>query len=76
MLRYLVIVVLAWFGDPSYLVRFWLSLLVGAGAVALGYWFALPQVLPMWPGVITVLVAAAVGVAWELHASSISKGLK
>ena len=76
MFRHLVVVVLALFGDPTYLARFWVSLLVGACLVALGYWFVLPQVLPMWPGVVTLLVAAVVGVAWEIHASSTSRRLR
>jgi hypothetical protein len=70
MLRYLVIVVLGLFGDPTYLARVWFPLLVGACLVALGYWFVLRLVLPMWPGVVAILVAAVVGVAWEIHASN------
>jgi hypothetical protein len=69
-MRYLVIVALGLIGDPFHLIRVWLSLLVGAGLVAVVYWFSLPQVLPIWPGVATLLVAAVAGVAWEIHASS------
>lgn len=75
MLRHLVVVVLGLFGDPTYLARVWFSLLVGACLVALGYWFALPRVLPMWPGVVAILVAAVVGVAWEIHGSNTSRGI-
>jgi hypothetical protein len=76
MLKNLVVVVLALFGDPTYLARFGVSLLVGVCLVALGYWLVLPQVLPMWPGVVTLIFAAIVGVAWEIHASSTSERLR
>ncbi|MES2945581.1 MAG: hypothetical protein V4772_22160, partial [Pseudomonadota bacterium] len=64
------------FGDPTYLARIWLSLLAGACLVAVGYWFVLPEVLPMWPGVVTLVAATIVGVAWQLYASSASKGIR
>lgn len=76
MLRYLAVVLLALFGDPAYLARVWVALLAGACLVAVGYWLALPQILPMWPGVVTILVAAGIGVAWEIHASNASRHLK
>lgn len=74
MLRHLVVVVLALFGDPTYLARVWVSILMGAVLVAMGYWFFFPRVLPMWPGAVAILIAAVVGVAWE-HASSTSTGI-
>ena len=76
MLRYLSVVVLALFGDPTYLARVWAALLAGSCLVALGYWFALPKILPMWPGVVTILLAAGIGVAWEIRASNASKHLR
>lgn len=71
-MKYLAVLVLALFGEPTYLARVWVSLLGGTFLVALGYWLALPQVLPMWPGVVTILVAVGIGVAWEIHASNAS----
>jgi hypothetical protein len=76
MLRYLALIVLALLNDPTYLARVWVALLIGACLVALGYWLALPLVLPMWPGLVTVLVAAAIGVVWEIHASNASRYLR
>ena len=76
MFRNLVVVVLALFGDPTYLLRVWLSLLVGVGLVAGGYWFALPEVLPMWPALVSLFVAAVIGIAWERHAANNSRGLR
>jgi hypothetical protein len=76
MLTPLVIVAMAWFGDPSYLIRVSLSLLVGACLIALGYLLALPQILPMWPGVLALLVVAVIGVAWELQAAKSLKRLR
>jgi hypothetical protein len=68
MLKHFAVVILAEFGDPTYLVRVWGSLLVGGGVVVLGYWLAAPDVLPLWPGVLGMLIAAIVGVAWEVRA--------
>ena len=76
MLRHLVVVVLALFGDPTYLLRVWLSLMVGGGLVAFGYWFALPETLPIWPALVAIIVAALIGIAWERHAANTSKGLR
>ena len=69
MFRHIVVIVLALFGDPGLLLRVWLSLFLGACLVALGYWLALPEILPIWPAVVVLLVAAVVGIGWERHAS-------
>ncbi len=75
MLRALFIVAVSCLGDPSHLIRVWLSVLLGVCLISLGYWLALPYILPAWPAVIVLLFAAVVGVAWELHAENSSKRL-
>lgn len=76
MFRHLVVVVLALFGDPIYLMRVWLSLLIGFGLVVLGYWFVLPEVLPLWPGLVALFVAAVIGTVWERRAANTSRDLR
>jgi hypothetical protein len=76
MLRHLAVVVLALIGDPTYLFRVWASMLLGLGVVAVSYWLALPTVLPLWPAIVALVVAALVGILWERHASDRSGAMK
>jgi hypothetical protein len=76
MLKYLVVAVVALIGDPTYLLRVWVSMLLGPGLVAMGYWFALPRVLPIWPAIVVLVIAALVGILWERQASDRSGTLK
>ena len=75
MLKHLVIALLAFIGDPTYLMRFWISVVLGGCLVAFVYWLV-PGELPMWPGAVVLLLAAATGVAWEYLAANTMKGLK
>ena len=47
-----------------------MCVLVGGGVVVLGYWLALPLILPMWPGVVAVVAAAVIGAVWEYRAEA------
>ena len=57
--------VIALIGDPIYLLRVWASMLLGLGVVAVGYWFVLPTVLPLWPALVALVLNAVVGILWE-----------
>jgi hypothetical protein len=76
MTKLFVFLALALFGDPGHLSRFWIALGLGACSVVLGYWLVLPQVLPLWPALLTLGIAAVVGIAWEIHASNNSSDLR
>ena len=71
MLRRLAVTLLALLGDPSYLLRVWICVLLGFGLVALVCWLAFPLVLPLWPAVLVVAVSALIGVVWERYAAKI-----
>ena len=70
MKKLLALVSLTLLDDPIYLLRVWASLGVGVFLVCLGYWIASPEVLPMWPGLLVLLVAALIGVIWEIYAEN------
>ena len=73
MLKLLAVSFLGLFGDPTYLWRVGVCLAAGAGVTVLIYLFW-PGVLPVWPGAVTLLVAAAIGVLWEWRARSSERG--
>ena len=56
-------------GDLSYS-RPLICALLAFGALALGYWLALPTELPLWPAAVVVGVAVVLGVIWERHAAT------
>lgn len=65
----LVVVVLSgWFGNPLEMLdywRFWLAVATGVVAVGAGYWYMLPEILPLWPAVVAMCVPVAAGVVWQ-----------
>ena len=68
-LRLLAVSFVGLFGDPTYLWRVSVCLLAGVAGTALTYWLY-PAVLPIWPGAVLILGAAAIGATWERCARS------
>jgi hypothetical protein len=72
MLKHLLVALFAIVGDVGSM-RFFAALAASFALAAIGYWLALPRVLPLWPGLVTVLVGAVVGLLWE-HTARRSSG--
>jgi hypothetical protein len=70
MLRHLAVVMLALIGGLGYL-RLGLSLAIAVGSVSFVYWLVLPAVLPLWPAMAVVLLAAVLGLVWEHRAAHV-----
>jgi hypothetical protein len=76
MFRYLAAIVQGLIDDPTYLLRVEVVVLLGLGLVAVGYWLALPRLLPLWPAFVVLVFAALFGILWEGHASDRAGTLK
>lgn len=64
MVRHLVVALAAWLGDLS-ISRTQLCALLACGLVGLVYGWHLPEVLPLWPAVVVVVLATAGGIYWD-----------
>jgi hypothetical protein len=67
-MKYFAAMLLGWFGNPLEwwdLWRIWCSVAGGLVVAGMGYWYFLPEALPVWPGLIVVCVATAVGFVWQ-----------
>jgi hypothetical protein len=67
MKRTLLTATFALLGDFA-LLRFCIALLASALIAAAMYWLSLPNVLPLWPGVLLLTIGAVAGLVWELTA--------
>jgi len=71
--RLISVAALAIVGDPTHMGRFVACLVLGAFATAATYWLY-PAPLSIWPGVLIMLSAAAIGVVWEWRAEKTKEG--
>ena len=68
MLKMFAVVLLGWFGNPLEwldLWRIWIALLLGLVIVGLGYRMSLPEILPIWPGLVVLCIAVLGGMFWQ-----------
>jgi len=54
--------------------RLWVCVAIGCAAVVAAYVLALPDALPLWPGICAVLAAGVVGLFWNHSAAKRKRG--
>ena len=70
-----VVALMAVLGDFSFREwRLWVCVAIGCAVVIAAYMLALPDELPLWPGVCAVLAAGVVGLFWNDSAAKRERG--